>query len=109
MMHIMKWTIPKVFVQYNQEVKSDSSNDIRSFLVIALHDPDESILGIDGVYISLRMNEMNNVKYEWTNETKSVFANEGPRLKVQYVGPSLEIFYATSMIPKCRVYEMHNI
>ena len=29
----------------NQEVKSDSSNDIRSFLVIALYDPDESLKG----------------------------------------------------------------
>ena len=51
-------------MQDNHEVKSDSSNDIRSFLVNALRDPDESILGIDGVYISLRMNEMNNLKYE---------------------------------------------
>ena len=54
-------------MQDNQEVKSDSSNDIRSFLVIALHDPDESlnfILGIVGVYMNIRMNEMNNVKYD---------------------------------------------
>ena len=28
-----------LFVQNNQEVKSDSGNDIRSFFVIALHDP----------------------------------------------------------------------
>ena len=33
----------ELFVQDNQKVKSDSSNDIRSFLVIALHDPDESL------------------------------------------------------------------
>ena len=33
----------EVFVQDNQEVKLDSSNDIRSFLVIALHNPDESL------------------------------------------------------------------
>ena len=33
----------KDILQDNQEVKSDSSNDIRSFLVIALHDPDESL------------------------------------------------------------------
>ena len=49
------------------------------------------ILGIDGVYISLWMNEMNNVKYEWTNEVDSVFAKEGPRVEVPYVGPSLEM------------------
>ena len=67
------------------------------------------ILGIDGVNISLRMNEMNNVKYEWTNEADSVFDKEGPRVKVPYVGPSLEISYATSTIPKSRVYEMYNI
>ena len=58
------------------------------------------ILGIAGVYISLRMNEMNNVKYEWTNEGESIFAKEGPRVEVPYVGPSLEIYYATSTIPK---------
>ena len=33
----------KMFVKDNQEVKPDSSNDIRSLLVIALHDPDESL------------------------------------------------------------------
>ena len=32
------------------------------------------ILGIDGVYINLQMNEMNNVKYEWTNKADYVFA-----------------------------------
>ena len=67
------------------------------------------ILGIAGVYISLRMNEMNNVKYEWTNEADSVFAKEGPRVEVPYVGPSLEMSYATSTIPKSHVYEMYNI
>ena len=67
------------------------------------------ILGIAGVYISLRMNEMNNVKYEWTNEADSVFAKEGPRVEVPYVGPSLEMSYATSTIPKSRAYEMYNI
>ena len=50
------------------------------------------ILGIAGIYISLRMNEMNNVKYEWTNEADSVFANEGPRVVVPYVGLLLEMF-----------------
>ena len=40
------------------------------------------ILGIDGVYISLWMNEMNNVKYEWTNEANSVFAKEGRQVDV---------------------------
>ena len=86
--------IPKVFVQDNQEVKSDSSNDIRSFLVIANHDPMrvlKFILGIACVYIILWMNEMNNVKYEWTNEADSMFAKEGPRVEVPYVGPSLEM------------------
>ena len=67
------------------------------------------ILGIAGVYIRLRMNEMNNVKYEWMNEADSVFAKEGPRLDVPYVGPSLEMSYVTSTIPKSHVYEMYNI
>ena len=49
------------------------------------------ILGIAGVYINLRMNEMNNVKYEWANEVDSVFAKEGPRVEVPYVVPSLEM------------------
>ena len=69
-----------MFVQDNPEVKTDSSKDIMSLLVIALHDPDESlkfILGIDGVYISQRMIEMNKFKYEWTNETRSVFSKKG--------------------------------
>ena len=48
-------------------------------------------LVIAGVYISLRMNEMNNVLYEWTNEADSVFAKEGPRVEVPYVGPSLDM------------------
>ena len=67
------------------------------------------ILGIAGVYISLRMNEINNVKYEWTNEADSMFAKEGPRVEVLYVGPLLEICYATWTIPRSHVYEMHNI
>ena len=101
-----------MFVQDNQEVKSDSSNNIRSFLVIALHDPmrvSNFILGICGVYINLRMNEMNNVKYKWTNEADSVFAKEGPRVEVPYAGSSLDMSYATPTIPKSRVYEMYNI
>ena len=53
-----------------------------------------------GVYISLQMNEINNVKYEWTNKTYSVFPNEGPRV---------DMSYDTSSIPKSRVYEMYNI
>ena len=32
-----------MYVQDNQEEKSDSGNDIRSFFVIAVHDPDESL------------------------------------------------------------------
>ena len=67
------------------------------------------ILGIAGVYIRLQMNEMNNVKYEWTNEADSMFAKEGPRVEVLYVGPSLEMSYATSTIPKSHVCEMYNI
>ena len=108
----MKWPIPVVFVQDNQVVKSLWSIDIRSFLVIALHDLMRVlnfILGIAGVYIRLRMNGMNYVKYEWTNEVDSMFANNGPRVEVPYVGPSLEMYYATSMIPKSRVYEMYYI
>ena len=53
------------------------------------------ILGLAGVYISLRMNEMNNVKYEWMTEADYVFAKEGPRVEVSYVGPSLEMPYTT--------------
>ena len=58
------------------------------------------ILGIAGVYISLRMNEMNNAKYEWMNEADSVFAKEDPRVEVPYVGSSLEMSY---------LFEMYNI
>ena len=32
-----------MFVKDNKEVKSDSSNYIRSFIVIKLQDPDESL------------------------------------------------------------------
>ena len=53
------------------------------------------------------MNKMNNVKYEWTNEADSVFAKEGPRVEVQYVGPSIEMSYDTSTIQKYCVYEMY--
>ena len=58
--------IPKVFVHDNQEVKADSSNDIRSFLVIALHDPDESLkIHPRHSWCSHQpMNEMNNFKYK---------------------------------------------
>ena len=66
------------------------------------------ILGIAGVNISLRMNEMNNVKYEWTNEAASGFAKEGPQAEVPYVGPSLEMSYTTSTIPKYHLYEIYN-
>ena len=105
--------IPKVFVQDNQEVKSDSSNNIRSFLVIALHDPDESlkfILGIAGVYINLRINEMNKVKYEWTNEADFVFAKKDPRVEVPYVGPHLRCLmlhqrFQSLMYMKCIIYK----
>ena len=67
------------------------------------------ILGIDGVYISLRMNEMNNVNYKWTNEVDSMFYKEGPRVETPYVGSSLVMSYATSTIQMSRVYEMYNI
>ena len=53
------------------------------------------ILGIVGVYISLGINEMNNVKSEWTNQADSVFAKEGPRVEVPYVETSLDMSYAT--------------
>ena len=46
------------------------------------------ILGMAGVYISLQMNEMNIVNYERTNEANLVFAKQGPRFEVPYVGPS---------------------
>ena len=61
------------------------------------------ILGIVGVYISLQMYDMNNVKYEWTNEADSVFSNEDSRVEVPYVGPSLDMSYVTSTI-KSLVY-----
>ena len=64
------------------------------------------ILGIAGVYINLRMNEMNNVKNKWMNEADSVFDKEGPRVEVPYVGPSFDMSYATSTIQKSLVYEM---
>ena len=67
------------------------------------------ILGIDGFYITLRMNEINNVKYEWTNEADSVFSKEGPRIEVPYVWHSLEVSYATSTIKNSHLYEMYNI
>ena len=40
------------------------------------------------------------------NEAKSVFSKKGPWVEVPYVGPSLEMSYSTSTIPKCRVYEV---
>ena len=49
------------------------------------------------------------VKYVRMNEADSVYAKEGPRVEVPYVGPSLEMSYATSTIPKSHVYEMYNI
>ena len=47
------------------------------------------------------------MKYAWTNEVDCVFAKKGSRVEFPYVGPSLEMSYATSMIPKSRVYEMY--
>ena len=41
------------------------------------------------------------------NEADSVFAKEGSRVEVPYVGSSLEMSYATSTIPKSRVYDMY--
>ena len=46
------------------------------------------ILGIARVYISLRMNEMNNVTYVWMKEEDSVVAKEVPQVEVLYVEPS---------------------
>ena len=67
------------------------------------------ILCIDGVYINLRMNEINNMMYEWTNEAYFVFSKEGPRVEVPYVGPSFEMFYDTSTIQMYCVDEMYYI
>ena len=67
------------------------------------------ILGIYGVYINLRMNEINNMKYEWMNEEYFVFAKEDPRVEVPYVGPSIEMSYDTPTIQKYCVYEMYYI
>ena len=67
------------------------------------------ILGIASVYISLRMNEMNNVKYKQTNKADSVFNKEGPQVEVSYVGYSLDMSYGTSTIPMSSVYEMYCI
>ena len=38
-----------------------------------------------------------------------MFAKEGPKVEVPYVGPSLEMSYVTSRIPKSRLYEIYNI
>ena len=43
------------------------------------------------------------------NEADSVYAKEGPRVEVPYVGPSLEMSYATSTIPTSRAYIMYDI
>ena len=43
------------------------------------------ILGIDGVYTSIWMNEK---KYVWMNEADSVFAKEGSLVEVPYVETS---------------------
>ena len=43
------------------------------------------ILRMDGVYTSLRTNEM---KYVWMNEVDSMFAKEGSLVEVPYVEPS---------------------
>ena len=45
------------------------------------------ILVIASVYINRQMNEMNNVKYECTNEADSMLSKEGPRVNVIYDGP----------------------
>ena len=57
---IMKGTMPKVLVQDNQEVKPDSSNDIRSFFVIDLHDLDE-ILKLHHRYSCFSHHPMNEL------------------------------------------------
>ena len=41
------------------------------------------------------------------NEVDFLFAKEGPQAEVPYVGPSVEMSYATSKIPKSCVYEMY--
>ena len=48
------------------------------------------ILGIAGVYISLRMNEMINVTYVWMKEADFVFAKKGSQVEVPYVESSFE-------------------
>ena len=55
------------------------------------------------------MNEMNIVKYKWTNEVESVFAKVDPWVEVPYVGHSLEMSYDTSTIQKYCAYEMYYI
>ena len=49
------------------------------------------------------------MKHELMNEADSVFAKEDPRVEVPYIGPSLEMYYATSTIQKSHVYEMYYI
>ena len=46
------------------------------------------IQGLSGVYISLQMNEMINVKYDRRNEADSMLSKEGPWVDFPYVGPS---------------------
>ena len=104
---IMKWTILKVFVKTIKRWNHNQVNTLGHSL--SLHFMTSMrvlnfIIGIAGVYFMLQMNEMNNVKYEWMNEADSVFAKEGPRVEIPYVWPSLEMSYATSMIPKSRIY-----
>ena len=50
------------------------------------------ILGIADVYISLQINEMNNVTYVWMKEADSVFAKEGSHVEFTYVEPSFGKF-----------------
>ena len=86
--------IPEVFVQDNQEVNQIQVMTLGNSWSLHFMIPmrvSNFILGIASVYISLWMNEMNNVKYEWTNEAASGFAKEGPQAEVPYVGPSLEM------------------
>ena len=71
------------------------------------------IISVDGVCIRLQMNEMNNVKYEWTTEPNFVFSKEGPWVESHILGPHLRCFmlhqrFQCLMYMKCIIYK-HEI
>ena len=66
-------------------------------------------LGKVGVYISLRMNEMNTVKYEERLKQTLYLLKKDLGLRSHMLGHHLRCLHATSMIPRSRGYEMYDI